>query len=138
MRLILLACLTLLSAFSFAAKETKDKKAVLLKIDFKFKNEKKSLQLKNDSILAHDNHNWTPLAPSQDGVVLLGKIQKPEKGTLTSEFMVIDSSVTPVAIRQMKVISLLNEPASITTANDKEEITVAVTAEPTTYQQVTK
>lgn len=122
------------------AHTTIDKKGFLMKVDFQFKNAKKSFQVKHDSIVAEDNKYWFPLTPAQDGVALLGKMQKQKNGTLMIEGMVVDTSTTPIHIQSVSIITNIGETASITSraetdGTETNKVTMNIKAEPTTYTE---
>lgn len=129
---------TLCSQISATAKTSEAKTGISVDVDFQLKDAKKSVLIKHKSILHKENNGWTPLAPAQNGVALLGRIQKPENGVLTIQYMVVDTSTTPVVVHQMGVVTRLGQPAKIDSVlKNSEGISISSVLQETTYREET-
>jgi hypothetical protein len=131
--LIGLVCVASFGLRAFASEPAPELTGLLLKVDFQMKGSKKSFQVRNDLILSKDNNDWTPLAQSKSGVALLGKIQKPDNGVFTIQYMIVDTSTTPVTVHQMGVASQLGKTAKVSSQSDDEGITVSAVAKEIAY-----
>jgi hypothetical protein len=129
MKKLILITLLLPSLGAFAG----EKKGFRTKVDFQFQDVTKSFQLKHESILAEDAKDWTPLGPAQSGVALLGKIEKIEVDLISVNYMIVDTSVTPVAVRYLKILTPMGKESRVITASAGEKMSVGMTAQETTY-----
>lgn len=125
----------LLTALTVPAMAANSKKGLLTKVAFRFQKAKKSFQMNQDFILAEGNNSWTPLVPAKEGVVVLGKVNEPSGEIYKVELMIIDTSVTPVSLNQMSILTRTGEPASISSATDEEKHSVSLTLTPTEYTE---
>ena len=132
---VLFSFLLGLNQHAFSSAPSKEKRGLLLKIDFRLKDAKKAFHMKNELILNKENNDWTPLTPSQDGVALLGKIHKPEKGTFLVQYMIVDTSTKPVIVHQMGIISQLDKSSRVSSQVEGEEISVTLLTRETSYQE---
>ncbi len=117
----------------------REKRGLLLDLNFQLKDAKKSLQMKNQFILAQDSNEWAPVAPAKDGVVLLAKFEKPIQGVFKVQYMVVDTTSTPVGLHSLSVTSMLNEETKISSTTDNGEgVTISMTAKETAYREEKK
>jgi hypothetical protein len=127
-----------LLAFSiptFANNQSPNKKSLLVSVDLQLKDTHKALNIKNKLTISKENNTWTPLAPAVEGVALLGKLENIGDGIIMANFMVVDTSTTPVGLKQLDVAAQLGKAAKVASLTEGDGITVNLLAEETTYQE---
>ena len=107
----------------------------LLKIQFSFKDENKKFNTNNEFIINENNHEWTPLTLSKNGVALLGKIHEVNKGSFTAEYMVIDTETAPVKLQSLGLVNQLGKQGEIKSENLPQKVSISLLATPVEYNQ---
>ena len=134
MRSILIVAIIL--GFCTAAQAAVEKnKGILVKVDFSFKDGERKVDTRSELIIADQNTDWMPLTSAKNGVVLLGKIDKLDKTSLTMHYMVVDTQTSPVSLNRMGVVASYNESAVIRTGNEHKSVRVNMVAQPTSYTE---
>lgn len=103
-----------------------------LKIDFQYQKDNRKIQMKSNTLVATDNPEWTPVS-GQEGVALLAKVASAEGDMIETEYMIIDTKVTPVRVSKMKITSKVRQRSEISEAstNTTDAIKVGLLAIPT-------
>ena len=101
-----------------------------LKIDFQYKKDDRKIQMKSNTLVAADNPEWTPVS-GQEGVALLAKVSSAEGDIIETEYMIIDTKITPVRVSKMKIISIVRERSEIAQESQTDTVKVGLVAIPT-------
>ena len=107
----------------------------LLKVQFSYKNTGKEFQTKHEMIVNKNNQDWVPLTLGQNGVALIGKIHKAERGIFTAEYMVVDTASVPVSIHTMGIVSEIGKLSEIKLETLQQKVVISLFVEPTEYTQ---
>ncbi len=135
-RIFLTLLLTILSIQSHASEKSDTKMyGYLVKVKFSYGNGNKDFQTHHELIVNEDNQDWIPLTKGKDGVALIGKLHKVEKGIFTTECMVVDTASMPVSIQRMGLVSELGKTAEIKSEYLQQKVKISLTATPTEYTQ---
>lgn len=103
-----------------------------LKIDFQYKKDGRKIQMKSNTLVATDNPEWTPVS-GEEGVALLAKVASAEGDMIETEYMIIDTKITPVRVSKMKIISKVRERSEIAqeSTHTTDAVKVGLVAIPT-------
>jgi hypothetical protein len=135
-RIFLILLLTILPIQSHAFEKADTKMhGYLVKVQFSYRDGNKNFKTHHELIVNEDNQDWIPLTKGKEGVALIGKLQKVEKGIFTTECMVIDTATMPVSIQRMGIVSKLGKIAEIKSEYLEQKVKISLLATPTEYTQ---
>jgi hypothetical protein len=135
-RVFLTLLLTILSIHSHASEKAVAKMhGYLVKVQFSYRDGNKDFNTHHEIIVNEDNQDWIPLTTGKEGVALIGKLHKVEKGIFTTECMVVDTASMPVSIQRMGIVSELGKTAEIKSEYLQQKVKISLLATPTEYTQ---
>ena len=106
-------------------------KGYLLRTELNYQKADKVFHSDLKQIVAPDMKGWLTLAPSKEGVMLLGRVIKTEGQTIQMEYLVVDGSKQPNSvISAPSITTQLGLPAKVSMEDDEigEKISVTLTA----------
>lgn len=131
-KLFLTLYFVLFSIQSHASQATGAKKHdYLVKVQFSYSDTNKNFQTHHELIVNEDNQDWIPLTTGKQGVALIGKLHKTEKGIFTTEFMVVDTASVPVLIQNMGIVGQLGKTSEINSDYHQQKVKISLLAIPT-------